>query len=287
MMKRTGHLEAAPDWDFVHQPGIMARSAFYFVESMGQCNYTRTFEREDLASFLLVYTRRGRGLLRYRGRSYTLLPGSVFLINCVDYQRYGPLDGGLWEIFWLHFNGAHSSFYVDYILSTLGPVIAPDPQSDIPAHLMQIAGLLRTNDPRTDIISTSLITQILTGLVLTASTRNDFEKSIPEVVRKARLEIETRSRQDLSIDSLARAVGVSRFHLSRLYKKHTGSSPHQHLTSLRLNKAKILLRTTDLAVYQIAEEVGLATADHFIKLFHRYEKTTPHKYREVWRGRTV
>ncbi|MFA5903664.1 MAG: AraC family transcriptional regulator, partial [Desulfobacula sp.] len=46
----------------------------------------------------------------------------------------------------------------------------------------------------------------------------------------------------LSLDSIAREVGVSRFHFIRMFKRHTGISPHQYRIRHRINAAKILIQ---------------------------------------------
>jgi len=54
--------------------------------------------------------------------------------------------------------------------------------------------------------------------------------------------------QGIHIDELARAAGLSLFHFAKLFKRSTGSSPHQYVLQRRLERAKELLRKTGLSL---------------------------------------
>jgi AraC-like DNA-binding protein len=86
--------------------------------------------------------------------------------------------------------------------------------------------------------------------------------------------------QDISQDQCARNFGVSRTHLSKLFKKfkHIGFS--DYLTQIRVEKAKDLLRETDFPVSDISEKVGYLHPQNFIRVFKKMEGITPGQFRE-------
>ena len=65
----------------------------------------------------------------------------------------------------------------------------------------------------------------------------------------------------------------------RRFSKATGMSPLDYVHSLRLEEAKRMLETEDLAVEAIANEVGYEDASFFGRLFHRKVGLTPTQYR--------
>ena len=81
------------------------------------------------------------------------------------------------------------------------------------------------------------------------------------------------------LDVLAREVGVSAFHFSRLFKQSTGTSPHQYLLSRRLDRAKTLLRQQRMTLADVSTSTGFADQSHFTKVFRRFTGVTPSEYR--------
>lgn len=85
--------------------------------------------------------------------------------------------------------------------------------------------------------------------------------------------------QPLSLGVLAELLDSSPRHLSRLFKQRTGSSPIEYMISLRMEKAKELLRRTEASLQDIAEEIGYPDRYYFAKMFKRYTGASPIRYR--------
>jgi len=79
----------------------------------------------------------------------------------------------------------------------------------------------------------------------------------------------------LSIERLAREVGLSPAHFARAFKETMGRAPHQYLLALRLERARRLLETTQATLSDIAQRTGFADQAHFTRLFKRVFGTTP------------
>ena len=98
-------------------------------------------------------------------------------------------------------------------------------------------------------------------------------------VRTAVEYIEMHLTQDLSIDAVASAIGISPFRFARGFKKAIGRSPHQFLIERRIELAKDLLRTTEHKLVDIAQMVGFANQSHFAAVFRQRCQMTPKAYR--------
>ncbi|WP_274650858.1 helix-turn-helix domain-containing protein [Paenibacillus humicola] len=85
---------------------------------------------------------------------------------------------------------------------------------------------------------------------------------------------------DLSQDQCARDFGVGRTHLSKLFKRFKQVSFTDYVTQVRIEKAKELLRKTDLPVTDISVRVGYLHTQNFIRVFKKIEGVTPGMYRE-------
>ena len=78
---------------------------------------------------------------------------------------------------------------------------------------------------------------------------------------------------------MAEELRVSPEHLSRVMKSVTGTNYIEILNQMRLEQAKIYLKSTNLKLEEIAERVGWGSARYFIRIFKQYEGITPTIYR--------
>ena len=90
---------------------------------------------------------------------------------------------------------------------------------------------------------------------------------------------DVRFAEQLTVDDLARAAGLSRAHFSREFRRVFGEPPHVYLLTRRLERAAALLRTTDHSVMQICLDVGLHSVGSFTTSFTRMYGKTPTAYR--------
>ncbi|MBD9462170.1 helix-turn-helix domain-containing protein [Pseudomonas sp. Pdm06] len=83
-----------------------------------------------------------------------------------------------------------------------------------------------------------------------------------------------------NLGDLARAIGLSEYHFSRLFKRATGRSPSQYFIQLRMARARQLLIETERSVIDIGLEVGYGSASHFSQVFRREVGVAPSHYRK-------
>ncbi|GIQ63203.1 hypothetical protein PACILC2_17710 [Paenibacillus cisolokensis] len=107
------------------------------------------------------------------------------------------------------------------------------------------------------------------------------ETSISPVVRRARQYL--RDHYDdpqLSLESVAKAVGVSSVYLSRLFKQELGTTFVALLTQIRISKAIQLLGSTNRSIADIAEAVGYESQHYFSTAFKKAVGVSPNRYRK-------
>jgi AraC-like DNA-binding protein len=90
---------------------------------------------------------------------------------------------------------------------------------------------------------------------------------------------DARFAEPLTIRDLARAARLSPAHFSREFRRAFGESPHQYLSTRRLERAAALLRTTDWSVAEICVSVGLSSIGSFTTSFGRTFGVSPTAYR--------
>jgi AraC-like DNA-binding protein len=100
---------------------------------------------------------------------------------------------------------------------------------------------------------------------------------------RARDFMETSFAGQLNLATMAREAAMAPHHFLRLFKKTFGSTPHQYLTHLRLERARTLLATSDGSITQICMELGFESPTSFALLFKRHTGASPSAYRAAFR----
>lgn len=99
---------------------------------------------------------------------------------------------------------------------------------------------------------------------------------------RARDLADTRYREPVTVEDMARAAGLSRGHFSTAFKRAFGEPPHAYLLTRRLERAATLLRTTDRSVVEICFAVGLRSVGSFTTSFTRAFGQSPTAYRAAY-----
>nr|WP_239585641.1 response regulator [Lysinibacillus composti] len=106
-----------------------------------------------------------------------------------------------------------------------------------------------------------------------------FMGGMNQVVIQAVSFIETNYFKEITLDDLSAEVGLSQSYLSTIFKKVTGKSFIEYLNDLRIEKAKQLLNTSNLKVFEVANKVGFNDPKYFSKQFKRITGISPNAYK--------
>lgn len=85
--------------------------------------------------------------------------------------------------------------------------------------------------------------------------------------------------QDIQVRDIAAAVSLHPGYLHRLFSAQIGKTLTAYLTELRMEKAKMLLRQTDVPIADICDYVGVSSRQYFHAMFKKYTNQTPIAYR--------
>jgi AraC-like DNA-binding protein len=104
------------------------------------------------------------------------------------------------------------------------------------------------------------------------------------IIERAVAIIREKFQEPLTLDELAKAVMVSKFHFLRSFRRTTGVTPGRFLSAVRLAEAEFLLRGTSLKVSDICAEVGYNSIGSFTRRFTDSVGLAPTQYRQTWRS---
>jgi|GEM_PF-6255968 len=113
------------------------------------------------------------------------------------------------------------------------------------------------------------------------------EQDAPTAARSPRAEqfdaladaVEAEPARALSVDAVARQVGMSRSSFTQAWRQYAGTSWVGFVQAARLGEARRRLATTDAAVSEVATACGFTNLGHFHELFRRAVGTTPLRFR--------
>jgi len=126
-----------------------------------------------------------------------------------------------------------------------------------------------------------LLTRILYGVTVPRESHAD---SSPMLMDTILAWLETHAGEHVSIERLVAKMGFSRTHIFTLFKKHTGLTPADYITRLRIKKACEALKDPSTTSKAVAESCGFSTASRFNAIFKRQTGLTPSQWRSKQSG---
>lgn len=238
-------------------------------------------QRESHDSFLLLYTISGCGVIQCSGTTFKLIGNHAAIIDCHSPHRYFS-DNADWEFIWLHIKGnAVLSFYS--LLYPNGTCAVSDP-----GMLTELAAEITANIRKSDTAScveVSAAVHEIFSVLIKSSLESEREKTkgrYYESVKLAADFMRNHYSEPLSIDDIIKNISMSKYHFIRTFKRIMGTTPYNYLTNHRINSAKILLRTTDMPISEIAERCGFLDTSNFIAQFKKNTQQKPLQYRRYF-----
>src|SRR5262249_371413 len=98
-------------------------------------------------------------------------------------------------------------------------------------------------------------------------------------LRKIKELMQERMEEDLSLEEMARTVGLSAAHLSQVFRNATGLTPHQCLLRFRVQRAKGMLRSAEMRVRDVAIACAFKTQHNVACIFRQMCGASPTEYR--------
>ncbi|WP_167859257.1 response regulator transcription factor [Paenibacillus cymbidii] len=163
-----------------------------------------------------------------------------------------------------------SAFFLAYwnkrkLLDKLGPLLTPEALADWQAGDDAAGALGRFRE---------------FGMALAAYNGRRQNERTNDIIGRIHQYVQQYLHEELSLTRLSELVHLSPPYLSRVYKQMTGQGLLEYITQTRINKARLLLKTTDRKIQDIAAMIGLDSAPYFTRLFKKETGYTPQEYRE-------
>lgn len=101
-----------------------------------------------------------------------------------------------------------------------------------------------------------------------------------DVVRKIRHYIDTNYEKDISLITLSKHFFISKYQISRLFKKQFGINYSDYILKVRMEAAEMILANSNEKIDDIARRVGFEETSYFSRVFSKYFGMAPREYRK-------
>lgn len=241
------------------------------------CDSHYYVQRNSYDSFLIMFVESGEGYLEYEDEQIILKENDLVFLDCYQPHRYGTHSS--WHIEWIHFDGAAARTYYSIYRSQHAAVthLSKLTSKSILKPLRTILSSFASKTPLSEIWLAKYITDLIT---YTLNPADNPHSETPGITEQVLHHIQKNFQQPLSIEQLAKNLSLNPSYLIRRFKKDTGMSPYQYLTSIRIEQAQYELKTTQRSVKDIGFSCGYQSENSFCITFRKMTGLTPTQFRQ-------
>ena len=260
---RTGYANSTPPYlDF-----WVTQAGEYHSEKMF---VTGNHEFSQCHQF--YYHLAGVGEVTVANRSFTLSPGDLIIFpQGVSFSYYA--SKGI-RLHWFAIEGTFPliNSYKGATRLSIGH------NQLIATTFILMRETLIAEQPGNALRAVSLVYELF-SLLEAVKSPDGSEAVYPDTVRVGLTYIRENYQDPFSAKKLATICGVTAPHLRTLFQKWVGGTPHQYHTRQRIEMAERLLISQDLAVREVATQVGYADPYYFSRVFKKLTGMQPSRYR--------
>jgi AraC-like DNA-binding protein len=238
-------------------------------------------DRADHPFCCFQYTISGEGGFRNAEGEFRVPAGSGFMMEVSDPEVeyfYPPEGKEPWKFIYAEFQGGSVKEAVREFTRLYGAIYSLSQDSDPIKTLLDF----QRDDGATLSLDAMDSAELINNLfvALGRSARNEQEnEDHSSLVRDALAIIKDFIGSNINASILAKKLGVSREHLTRVFRRELHMSPYAFILDQRLQQACHLLHTTDDNNIMIAEKTGFGSDVHFSQLFKKRMGMTPKEFR--------
>lgn len=265
---------------YFQTPSEGAQRMLFYMTSCGYylTNHEYRIQRDNYHNFLIFYVCRGRLSVQNEGITQVAADGQIGFINCHVPHEYHTI--GSTEFVWVHLEGVNSAQMYAQIVEQHGGFIFNTPRAEeVKNQIYEIVSACRTEQLQNEANLSHQLYGILIALLDDRHVQAG-EAPIDSPILQAAQFIREHYSDPISLPDVARIANMSQYHFSRQFKKECGYSPHEYVILTRINRAKHLLKTTDMPIKIIAQTVGYQNLETFTSAFSRRVGMAPSLFRK-------
>lgn len=236
-----------------------------------------------LQEYQLLYISKGKGLLKNdRGQEFVIEAGDMFLLFPGEWHTYYPEKKIGWDEYWIGFRGVNIDARVKAgFFSAEKPVYKIGKSTQVVDLYKQAIEIATDQEAFFQQLLAGIVNHLL-GLLFMISQNYSIQSDgeIPRVIRSARTYMQEHVEENLDMPEVARYLNQSYTTFRRIFKRYVGLSPAQYYNSLKLHRAKELLRSSEMPIKEISYLLCFKNPEYFSSFFKKVVGLTPSEFRE-------
>ncbi len=265
---------------YKHSMKLERRTASLYVQNTGcqQCPPCYGWGPGVRNHFLLHHILSGKGVYLCRDARYELNAGDTFLVYPNTTIHYYADSQEPWEYIWVGFSGMDAAACVARTdFSPEAPVFYGRDSDEIQKLLETIYQSFGTTAWE-NLEMTARLYSLLAFLTRTAQRSQDDRDGVPDCAQMAAEYIINHYEEPITVEGLAAYTAVSHSSLYRRFVRRFQISPKRFLLEYRIERACMLLSTTNCSIQEVATSVGFEDPFYFSRAFKDVKGVSPRQY---------
>ena len=257
-----------------------------FFEKVGYFKnaYEHYISRDDPDSFLIILCTKGKGYLKIYDHTYEIRKGMLCFTFPHIPHTYGADKENPWSIYWAHFltgDAQIADLMSRYKITPETPVMEDLDYTQLSEGFQRILTDIYRTTPHGLRYRQSIFSELIFKIFFLRSQMEQKDSWMNLVIEYVHSHLAER----LTLDDIANALHVSKYHLSHKFSKELGISVRQYIMEVRMNQAKTLLVSTQKDIREIAELCGYDNSMYFSNAFKTKTDCSPTYYRKNMLGK--
>lgn len=247
-------------------------STGHYVHALGH-----RMERASPDDHILLYCTRGCGSVSIKDQQHSIEKGQLVLLPPKVRHQYQANHQDPWSLYWVHFSGPLSAYLHQQIIGEDAPPVRTiGLNSQLIAEFESLFMVRQTGyQLAPHLHACSVLRLLLSQMAWIQTTSKDADFPLEKIHSL----MQEKLHDSLSLDDMANAANMSRFHFSKRYKELTGQSPVNQFIHLKVEYACQLLDGTTQSISTIAANLGYRDPYYFSRLFKKVIGVSPAGYR--------
>jgi AraC-like DNA-binding protein len=211
-----------------------------------------------------------------------VLPGMAFVAIVPSRHRYYlPADSPGWTFGWF---GVYHSYLLRRVanqVAATGPLVEVAPDGALAVSALRLVRGAIEKDFRDRFEVEMAMVDFVLNYERCAQQPRDMSGEGQRLLDEVRQRVLAGLPKGVDVSALASDFGMSRTHFSHFFRSRTGFTPAHYATEVRVHEAARMLLDTRVPLKRIADACGFANANHFCKVFRRFQHLSPASFRRA------
>lgn len=267
---------------FAQRPGtreLMITAAGYHPHAEGHyCKRPR-----GSRGFVFLYCIDGSGWVKFEDQDIIITRNLGVFLKPDEAHEYGASKSQPWSYYYIHYEGDSAAPYTRMILDekTSGTYWIKETDEFLKCFTMILSNLEEGWNFPNMLMASAHLHKLLSYVYL--KKQHDAD-SIHNASTETRIQaiaemIEENPHNNVSVMELARAANLSNSRFRELFRKIIGMSPKRYSLHMQIERAKELLLSDNLCIYEVSERSGFTDSRYFSRVFSKEVGMTPSDYR--------